>query len=245
MNLKLNYVEYYRVSTEDHQGKEGLGIKSQETFVKDFIVRNGGDSLGSFTDVFTGKSNARENLLEAIKLCMDTGATLISYDLRRLSRGGLGIMHLLESNNVRYMSAISPYDNNFSKTIKFAVAKEEVEAISRNTKKALQKIKDTIALEGSYTTKRGRVITKLGCPNPISQKAIENSIKVRSKRAINNPNNLIAGAFIVKVMSNPNATIKDVTDSLNKAGFKTSRNNNFSQMQTKRLYERYKNLDIV
>ena len=231
------YVAYYRVSTED-QGKSGLGIASQKDYVHNFITSNG-YLLMEFQDIETGKNDSREGIQRAMLYCKKHQATLVAYDISRISRGGYTMMAELENNGIDFIEAVSPYDSNFSKGIKFIVGKEEADRISRNTKKALGVIQDKLEKEGSYMTKAGRVITKLGSPVPISRNAVEASAKLRTKRAISNPDNIKAGAFIIALKKGGNS-FYSIAKLLKASGFKTSRDNDFSQVQVKRLYNRYK-----
>lgn len=232
----MNYIGYYRVSTED-QGTSGLGLRAQQDYVKQFAVTNG-KLLSEYTDVETGTKNSREGLKRAILECKLNNATLVAYDISRISRGGYSMMASLEEADVDFIEALSPNDSKFSKGIKFMVAKEEAERISRNTKKALQVIKDKIARGETHISKSGNIVTKLGSSTGLPDHAIEKSKAVRKKIALEDPNNRKAGMLITTMKDN-GASFYKICKELNNAGFKTSRGNNFSQPQVKRLYERY------
>ena len=148
---KTKYIAYYRVSTDD-QGKSGLGLQAQRDFVRKYIQDNGELAL-EFQDIETGKSDSREGLLDAITKCRDIGAILVAYDITRISRGGFGVMARMEDYKIRFVSAIDPNDSDFVKAIEFEVAKEEADRISRNTRKALQVIKDKIAKGERHVSK--------------------------------------------------------------------------------------------
>jgi DNA invertase Pin-like site-specific DNA recombinase len=234
------FVPYYRVSSED-QGKSGLGINSQRRFVRDYCETNG-TILEEFNDVFSGASAEREGLTKAIKLCKSSGAVLVAYDITRISRGGLNVRFVLETEKIEYLGALSPHDSSFSKGIKFEVAKEERERISSNTKKALNEIKIHIKENGFHISKAGNTITSLGSPNNLSSKARCNSIETRKKKAKDNINNKMAYSLIKVLRSKSKETYAAISNSLNESGFKTSRGSNFSAMQVKRVYELYTSL---
>jgi hypothetical protein len=89
-----------------------------------------------------------------------------------------------------------------------------------------------------HISKSGKIVTSLGKPENLTDKSRKRSIEVRKEKAMNNPNNKRAGAFILALSDSYN--FKEITIKLNEAGFKTSRGNNFSEVQAKRLYNRYK-----
>ena len=240
MNLDQNLVAYYRVSTEE-QGNSGLGLQSQKSFIQDFIVKSNSNLVAEFVDIESGKNNSREQFNKAIALCNMTNSTLIAYDITRISRGGFSMMASLEASGVKFISATNPYESDFAKSVQFVVAKEEADRIARNTRKALQAIKQNIATNGYHISKSGNRITKLGSGVPISDVARENSIKTRTLKAKNDPNNKRAGAFIVNLV-NQGQNFSKITKMLNDNGFLTSRGNQFSQVQTKRLYKRFANV---
>jgi len=165
----------------------------------------------------------------------------VGYDIKRISRGGFRMIADLEDSKVKYIAAISPNESNLSKNIHFIIGKEYLDELSRNTKKALDVIKGKLERGETHISKSGRVVTRLGSPVPISRKAIENSAKVRSKRAYENMDNKKAGAFIIALRDKSNESFYSITKALNEAGFRTSRGNEFSQVSTKRMYDRYKN----
>ena len=89
-----------------------------------------------------------------------------------------------------------------------------------------------------HVSKAGNVVTALGNPENLSDYSRQRSIEVRTKKALQNPDNVKAGAFIVALSDSHN--FKPITQKLNSAGFRTSTGNEFSQVQTKRSYIRYK-----
>ena len=234
------YVPYYRVSTEG-QGESGLGLQGQKDYLLNFI--NPEDILEKeFIDIETGKSSDRDNLNKAIDYCRDNNCTLLAYDISRISRAGLAMRYKLQKYGIEFVAALTPNESDLSRNIRFEIAREEVENISRNTKKALAVIQDKLDRGEIHVSKSGRVITKLGSPKPISREAIEKSAEVRKNRAKSNPNNVRAGALIV-ALKKGGSSFYSIAETLNASGFKTSRGNDFSQVQVKRLYNRYKTDD--
>lgn len=87
------FVAYYRVSTE-RQGQSGLGLEAQKTTVERHIAGVGGEIIGEYTEVESGKRVTRPHLVAAIKAAREAGAALVVAKLDRLAR------------NARYLLAI-------------------------------------------------------------------------------------------------------------------------------------------
>lgn len=232
----MKYVAYYRVSTEE-QGTSGLGLKAQATSVLKYISENG-ILVSEHQDIESGASESRQGMLKAIESCKESGATLVVKEMSRISRGGFKYRQMLEESNIDFIECSSPFDPEVVKDIKFSLAKEERKKVRQRTKDALAEIKTKINKGEVHVSKAGNVVTSLGNPENLTNYAREQSIKVRKAKALSNTDNIKAGAMIVALA--PTNNFKQITQKLNQAGFKTSRGNDFSEVQTKRLYERYK-----
>lgn len=130
-----NFVAYYRVST-DKQGRSGLGLEAQEKAVSDFL--NGGSwrLSASFTEVESGRNNARPELAKALAACRVHNATLVIAKLDRLSRNAHFLLGLQEAG-VKFVAVDMPHADNFTVGILAMVAQKEAEMISQRTKAAL------------------------------------------------------------------------------------------------------------
>jgi DNA invertase Pin-like site-specific DNA recombinase len=232
----MKYVAYYRVSTEE-QGTSGLGLKAQATSVLNYIAQSG-ELVGEFQDIESGASEKRVGMIAAIEACKANKAILVVKEMSRISRGGYKYRQLMEDSNVDFIECNSPHDPEFVKDIKFSLAKDERKKIRQRTKDALGEIKLKIERGETHVSKAGNIVVALGNPKNLSDESRAISIAVRKDKAMNDENNVRAGAFIVALADSNN--FKQITQKLNAAGFKTSRGNNFSEMQTKRLYNRYK-----
>ena len=239
METKKLYIAYYRVSTEE-QGQSGLGLDAQQTSVRSFADSNG-ELVGEFVEVESGKKNDREQLDSAIQACVNFGATLVVKYLSRISRGGHNVMSKLEGLDVEYIESTAPYDSQLMKEFKFSMAKDEREKISTRTSDALQEIKNKIERGETHISKAGNIVTSLGSPQNLTREAVDKASNSRKAIALRNDNNKRAGAFIV-ALKRANQSFYAITKQLNENGFRTSRGNKFSEVQTKRLYNRYKNL---
>jgi len=232
------FIAYYRVSTKS-QGDSGLGLESQRQDVNRYVSSINGEVIAEYTDIESGKSNSRKNLWRAVEHAAKINAILVVKKFDRLSRGGLEIMLRLEQLNVTFIESDSPHDNTLLKELKFSIAKDEVKKISERTKSALGVIKSKIDNGIPHTSKSGNVVTSLGTPKNLSPEARENSIKSRSLKAQNDADNIKAGALIVSLRNDAKKSFYAITKQLNTLGFKTSKGNEFSEVQTKRLYNRF------
>src|SRR5215831_14255700 len=79
------FIAYYRVST-DKQGQSGLGLDAQRQAIMNYL--NGGPwrLVDEFTEVESGKRNARPELQKALAACRKHKAKLVIAKLDRLSR---------------------------------------------------------------------------------------------------------------------------------------------------------------
>src|SRR5580698_1045756 len=93
---KSKFVSYYRVSTQK-QGRSGLGLEAQKSAVESYLRTHGGVELASYTEVESGKDNARPQLQAALLRCRQTRATLLVAKLDRLSRNTGFLMNLRDS----------------------------------------------------------------------------------------------------------------------------------------------------
>lgn len=236
MNKKA-FIAYYRVST-DEQGDSGLGLAAQRRAVTDYIFDNG-QLKGEYQDIESGASNSREGILEAIKACKTHSATLVVKELSRITREGYMHRQMLEDANIDFIECSSPHDPEVVKDIKFSLAKEERKKVRQRTKDALAEIKSKIERGEEHISKSGNVVKSLGSPQNLSDYSRQKSVEVRKQKARNNPNNIKASAFIIALKKN-GSNFSQITTALNDAGFMTSRGNFFTQVQTKRLYNRYK-----
>ncbi|HEY9176896.1 MAG TPA: recombinase family protein [Flavipsychrobacter sp.] len=217
----MNYIAYYRVSTQK-QGSSGLGLDAQKSAVTKFINPELDSIILEFTDIESGKNDKRPQLAKAIEQAKQLGATLLIAKLDRLSRNAAFIF-MLRDSKIDFVCADMPNANSVTIGIMAVLAQDERERISQRTKAALAELK-----------KKGK---SLGTPANLDDKAIQQGLAVRQQNAVRNENNRKATALIAS-MKKQGLSFYQITFELNKAGFKTRRGNQFHQAQVKRLYER-------
>lgn len=232
------YIAYYRASTESQ--RDGIGLEVQKESVSSFIERYGGTLVASESEIVSGGAIVRDGFDRALQLCKDHNAILIVHRIDRLSRAGFMTIARLDEEGIAFIEADSPHDSEFSKHIKFLVAKEEKDKTQRRVKDALGQIKSNIERDGFHITKAGKRITGLGSPQNLSDEARERSKRTRRAKAIADQNNVRAYAMASRERK-VGSSFKKIADILNKGGFKTSRGNRFYPIQVSNLIKLYEN----
>lgn len=152
------FVAYYRVST-DKQGKSGLGLEAQREAVSRYL--NGGNwtLVAEYTEIESGKNNARPELQKAIAATQVYGAKLLVAKLDRLARNVAFVSNLKESG-VEFVAVDFPDANRLTVHILAAVAEHEAAMIAQRTKAALAaaKARRAAAKEPPLGGFRGHVI---------------------------------------------------------------------------------------
>lgn len=91
------FVAYYRVSTE-RQGRSGLGLDAQREAVSRHLDDGSWSLLGEFTEIESGRNNARPQLAAALTMFRLTGATLVITKLDRLARNARFLLSVMEGS---------------------------------------------------------------------------------------------------------------------------------------------------
>ena len=137
------FVSYARVSTQQ-QGTSGLGLEAQQAAIAAHLARCGGELVGEFVEVETGKgSNAlakRPQLAAALAQAKAKRAILVIAKLDRLARNVHFISGLMESG-VSFVALDMPEANKLTLHVMAAFAEHEREAISKRTQEALAQAK--------------------------------------------------------------------------------------------------------
>ena len=236
MDSIKKYVAYYRASTEKQ--RDGLGLDAQKTAVSRFVSHYGGEVLASFEEIISGGANLRVEFDNALAACKELGAILLVHRIDRLSRGGFVALAKLEEQGIPYIEADSPFDSEFSKQIKFLIAKEERDKIKTRVKDSLAEIKAKIAKDGFYITKEGKRITSLGSPSNMDDAARKKSAEVRKLKARANLNNKKAYS-VFEEMRKDGAKYSEVANFLNRHGFVSARGGKFYEQSVRNLEKLY------
>lgn len=138
MNPVVDYVAYYRVSTEK-QGKSGLGLAAQRSRL-DTLVSTNDRILQEFVDVQSGRKDDRSGLNKALAFAKAKKATLLIARLDRFSRRVSFIARIMDEG-ISLCCAEMPNASEFQLHIFAALAQEERRLISERTKAALAEAK--------------------------------------------------------------------------------------------------------
>jgi DNA invertase Pin-like site-specific DNA recombinase len=142
------FVAYLRVSTQK-QGRSGLGLEAQRESVQRFVRERAGEIIAEYIEVETGKRDDRPELVNALKRCRLTGATLVVAKLDRLSRNAAFLLTLRDSG-VDFIAVDLPEANTMTVGVMAVVAQYEREMISARTKAALAAAKARGKRLGGY-----------------------------------------------------------------------------------------------
>lgn len=228
------FVAYLRVSTAK-QGASGLGLDAQRRAVGDFVAATGGELVGEFEEVESGKRDDRPALAAAIERCRLTGARLLIAKLDRLSRNVHFLSGLMEQG-VDFVACDMPAANQFTVHIMAAVAQQERQAISARTKAALDSIKARLAAGEAHVSRRsGETIARLGNPQglTVSRPDLGSAAVV-----------LKADAFAARVrpiaaqLRTQGLSLASIAARLNEMRVKSPRGKAWSPTAVKRLLER-------
>src|SRR5690606_20025121 len=218
------FVAYYRVST-DRQGRSGLGLEAQRQAVADYL--NGGrwTLTAEFTEVESGKSDARPKLAEALALCRAYNATLVIAKLDRLSRDAHFLLGLQKAK-VRFVAADMPEANETLVGIMAVIAQAERKMIADRTRAALAAAKARGVKLGGRR-KNSRVIHTAGVPK---------SVAVRTAKAAEFAANI--APVIASIRADGATTVRAIAEALNERGVPTPRGGQWGPSQVQRLLEK-------
>jgi len=210
-----SFVTYQRVST-DKQGRSGLGLDAQAAAVASYVEGVGGQVVGAYVEIESGKRNDRPQLAKALSMCRRLKATLLIAKLDRLARNVHFISGLMESG-VDFVAADMPHANRLTIHILAAVAENEREMISQRTRSALQAAKRRGIKLGSQEPRRG---SKVGLAS-ISDKAAAHAANVLP--------------VIEAVIATGASTLRQIAVVLNARGIRTARGGSWHAETVARL----------
>jgi DNA invertase Pin-like site-specific DNA recombinase len=172
------FVAYYRVSTD----KQDADCAAQRMAVESYLNGGSWNLIDEFSEVETGKGadalDRRPELQKALALCRKRKATLVIAKLDRLSRNLHFVTGLMESR-VNFVACDMPFANKLEIHVRAMFAEHERDMISKRTSERLQALK----AQGTpwVSRKSGRVVERLGCPNPSKGSAA--GVAVRKAKA--------------------------------------------------------------
>ena len=221
------YVGYVRTST----GKQILGLEEQKSRINQFITTGNDFLVDIVSEQESGKNNEREGLEIAVNLCVKNGYTLLFTKLDRLSRE-VEFLFTLRNKGVKLHCIELPELNTLTLGIFGSVAQWERELISSRTKRGLEELK-----------KRG---VKLGSPQNLTLAARLKGVEVIKRNKAENENWKRALTFIEHFhMKYGYIKLSEISDELNKNGYKTRNGFSFSAGTVKRLLDRQPTIRVA
>ncbi|MCK8495576.1 recombinase family protein [Spirosoma sp. RP8] len=211
----VNYVAYYRVSTQK-QGRSGLGLDAQKAGIEAFC---GQQLIGTFIEIESGGKTSRKELAKAIELCQKENAKLIAYRLDRVLRN-LEILVALRLNKVLFTALDCLNDSDMIINIKAALAEDELRKISERTRAALHQ-------------KKARGFT-LGKPENFCDEGRQKGTAVGKEAARIHPANQQA-AELIRLYQRDKLPMRAIAERLNKTGFRTRNGKLFRAETVRRL----------
>lgn len=233
----MQFIAYCRVSTSG-QGESGLGLESQQDYIKRACESNGWTVVDTIIETASGKTAPldRPGLTKALQLCKQHGCGLLVAKLDRLSRRVLHLEQLKEA--VTFKVATMPHADNLQLVIFAALAQQEAEFIAQRTSDALSQLQaradrgDSEALQKIENRRQSfRKVEDGGKGNYAA--GHDASLKVRQMKAAHHAQLLEDAVLACKARGL--TTLKAVADCLNLKGHRTSRGGEFSSMQVSRL----------
>lgn len=247
---------YLRYSTDSQDEKSQLNI------IQDYLSNKGMHIDRTFTDegIGGGMVYTKRNLFDLCKE-IKQGDTIVISEISRLTRRGISelssiIEQHFKPNNLRLIICNVGFDidcTDINPMIELQLAmmatfaKIEKQLIVDRTKSKLDSIKKEIATTGQHVSKSGRVITKLGRQDGDAgtawDKALNNSIATRKKKAQDNENNIQFSKWL-NLYESKNGTIDRYTDlmpivaEINSLGYKTATGKEFNKASLRQMIYR-------
>lgn len=212
------FVAYYRVSSAK-QGRSGLGLEAQQHAVRAYLDGGRWSLLAEFTEVESGKSKDRPQLLAAISAARKAKAKLVIAKLDRLARNAAFLLTLRDSG-IEFIAADMPDANKLTVGIMALIAEDEADRISARTKAALAAAK-----------RRG---VQLGSPDPLKGAAI--GARKVAQQATQRAQNV--APIIAEVKKAGVITLQGIANALNARGIKTARDGDWHPMAVSRILSR-------
>lgn len=211
------FAAYVRVST-DKQDNE-----NQRAAIKAYL--NGGDfTVEWFEDECSAGTpwHNRKGLQDCINYARKSGATMVVYSVSRLSRKTWEGLRFLDqqvsTGKVQFVAVDNPLLDHKTVGLLAAVADMERTDIKARTKMSLARIQAEIAEKGSYVTKAGRTISKLGATDTTQASLAGNAANAKKALIYATQLENLFIAFVKQDMS-----YREMASELNKIGILTPR----------------------
>ena len=245
METKRQFISWRRVSTQK-QGRSGLGLEAQASYINYFVNAENGELIADFTEVYTGKAlSGCTELRKAIALCKETGATLIIAKTDRFRNTAEALQIVEEVGEDRIFFCDLPHTDKFTLTMFFALAEREALLDSIRTKQALAAKKERGESTGGNNELWGK---NTGSDRAEAlRKANEASARSKREKAMANPNNRAFREFIedwemIYGKITANTDFQPIADKLNERGKTTATGLPFTANRARAMYDKIRTL---
>ncbi len=211
------FAAYVRVSTKVQDNE------NQRAAIKAYL--NGGDyTVEWFEDECSAGTpwDMRKGLQDCINYARKSGATMVVYSVSRLSRTTWEGLRFLDkqvaTGKINFVAVDNPLLDHKTVGLLAAVADMERTEIKARTKMSLDRIQAEIAEKGSYVTKSGRTINKLGSSDTTEASLAGNAANARKALVYATQLENLFKAFVKQGMS-----YREMASELNKIGILTPR----------------------
>ena len=125
-----------------------LGLDAQRSAAEAYVKEHGGEIIGEYQEVETGKDSKRPEIMKAIMHANRSWATLVIAKLDRLARNVWFTSTLMESG-IDFVACDNPQASRLTLHILASVAEEETRLISERTKAGIKAAKARGKLPGN------------------------------------------------------------------------------------------------
>jgi DNA invertase Pin-like site-specific DNA recombinase len=230
------FIAYYRVSTTKQADSE-LGLRAQKASIHAYIASVKGKLIDEVKEVESAANKERVKhgadinlesllsrrplLLHAITQAKKSGAVLLVKEVTRLTRFCL-LFNYLTATGVKFICTDYPNDDVMMLGFRVQFGEEEARQISKRTKAGLSKSDKAKGIR--WKANLAKVDHK-------------NRVKILSKRADDNQNNIRARTLIAH-MQKEGKSYRAIADHLNNNSFRSSTGKKFYAITVKRLAEK-------
>lgn len=216
------FIPYYRVSTAK-QGRSGLGLEAQQAIVKAYVDRVGGTILQEFTEVESGKSRTRPELMKAVGLSKSKQAVIIVAKLDRLARDA-EFSFMIANRSHDIVCCDFPEGNKLLFGIMAVLAEYERTLISGRTKGAWKALK-----ERGYVHDTCKTRTEAERDASLAV-AREKSAQVRKEQIAERDAQVRAMAQMMK-----GSTLQQIADRLNELNYRAPKGGLYNKEAVRRV----------